>query len=73
MATILRLCSGQALNSASLATNASGGQVPDSPTRYYPYGSARSGGSGLPTEYRYTGQRREAGLGGLLSQPTSTE
>jgi RHS repeat-associated protein len=55
---------GDHLNSASLATNAGGTAVPNSPTRYYPYGSTRSGGSGLPTEYRFTGQRREVGLGG---------
>ena len=56
---------GDHLNSASLATTAGGGQVVDSPTRYYPYDGTRSDGSGMPTEYRYTGQRREAGLGGL--------
>jgi RHS repeat-associated protein len=55
---------GDHLNSASLATNASGGLVSNSTTRYYPYGSTRVAGSGLPTEYRFTGQRREAGLGG---------
>jgi RHS repeat-associated protein len=49
----------QHLNSASLAMSAGGGQVTDSSTRYYPYGGTRSGGSGLPTEYRYTGQRRD--------------
>ncbi len=53
-----------ALGSTSLATDGSGALV-GSPTRYYPYGATRSGGSGLPTEYRFTGQRREPGLGGL--------
>ena len=48
---------GDHLGSASLATNSSGGVIANSSTRYYPYGATRSGGTGLPTDYRFTGQR----------------
>jgi len=51
------------LGSASLATDANGAVVANSATRYYPYGGTRSGGSGLPTDRRFTGQRQEAALG----------
>ncbi|MBN2392409.1 MAG: DUF11 domain-containing protein [Anaerolineae bacterium] len=56
---------GDHLGSASMATNASGGKIPNSDTRYYPYGEARPGleGTALPTDRRYTGQREEVGLG----------
>jgi len=56
-ATILRLCSGQALGSTSV-TN---GAQPSSQT-YYAFGEVRSGT--LPTDYTFTGQKRdnEAGL-----------
>jgi RHS repeat-associated protein len=54
---------GDHLGSASLATNSSGGVVANSSTRYYPYGATRSGGSGMPTDYRFTGQRIESALG----------
>ncbi len=56
---------GDHLGSASLATNASGVKIANSDTRYYPYGEARPGleGTGLPTDRRFTGQRREIGLG----------
>jgi len=54
---------GDHLGSASLATDASGAKV--SEMRYTPYGEVRPGleGTGLPTDRRFTGQRREAGLG----------
>ncbi|MDY7077373.1 MAG: RHS repeat-associated core domain-containing protein, partial [Chloroflexota bacterium] len=63
--TILRLLSGQALGSTSLATDASGAEVTGSRTLYYPYGGVRwpTGGSTLPTNFTYTGQRNEAGIG----------
>jgi YD repeat-containing protein len=48
---------GDHLGSASLATNSSGAVVANSSTRYYPYGAMRSGGSRMPTDYRFTGQR----------------
>ncbi len=48
--------------SASAASSA-GALVANSATRYYPYGALRSGGSGLPTDYRFTGQRRSADTG----------
>jgi RHS repeat-associated protein len=54
---------GDHLGSASLATNSSGGVVANSSTRYYPYGATRSGGSGMPTDYRFTRQRIESALG----------
>jgi RHS repeat-associated protein len=56
---------GDHLGSTSLATTAGGGEVPDSRTLYYPYGQVRwpAGGSTLPTDYTFTGQRDEAGLG----------
>jgi len=50
---------GDHLGSASLATTAQGGVV--SEMRYYPYGETRSGT--LPTDYQFTGQRWEDGLG----------
>jgi len=46
MATILRLCSGQALNSASLATNASADRCRTADA-LLSYGSTRRGGSGV--------------------------
>jgi hypothetical protein len=54
---------GDHLGSASLATNSSGGVVANSSTRYYPYGATRSGGSGTPTDYRFTGQRIDGYIG----------
>jgi RHS repeat-associated protein len=53
------------LGSTSLATDSGGGEVLDSRTLYYPYGQVRwpTGGSTLPTDYTFTGQRDEAGLG----------
>jgi len=50
---------GDHLGSASLATDDAGAQV--SALRYYPYGETRSGA--MPTNYQFTGQRRESGLG----------
>ena len=58
------------LGSTSLATCGSGSAcggngaaIPNSRTWYKPYGEVRAGGSTLPTDRRYTGQRWEAGLG----------
>ncbi|MDY7077863.1 MAG: RHS repeat-associated core domain-containing protein [Chloroflexota bacterium] len=53
------------LGSTSLATHASGAEVTGSRTLYYPYGGVRwpTGGSTLPTDYTFTGQRNEAGIG----------
>ena len=58
------------LGSTSLATCGSGSTcggngaaTPNSRTWYKPYGELRAGGSTLPTDRRYTGQRWEAGLG----------
>ncbi len=54
---------GDRLGSASLATNSSGAVVANGSTRYYPYGAMRSGGTGLPTDYRFTGQLLDASSG----------
>jgi RHS repeat-associated protein len=51
------------LGSTSLATTAGGGEVTNSRTWYHPYGTVRAGGSTLPTDYTFTGQRNEAGIG----------
>jgi RHS repeat-associated protein len=45
------------LGSTGLATTSSGGMVQNSATYYYAYGASRQGGGGLPTDYRFTGQR----------------
>ncbi|MDY7079681.1 MAG: RHS repeat-associated core domain-containing protein [Chloroflexota bacterium] len=70
--TILRLRSGQALGSTSLATDASGAEVTDSRTLYYPYGGVRwpTDGSTLPTDFTFTGQRNDAALGRFISADT---
>ncbi len=52
---------GDHLGSTSLVLNA-GGAV-HSRARYYPYGETRWTAGTLPTDYRFTGQRRESGLG----------
>jgi RHS repeat-associated protein len=54
---------GDHLGSASLATSSSGVVVANSSTRYYPYGTTRSGGTGLPTDYRFTGQLLDGSSG----------
>ncbi len=54
---------GDHLGSASLATDSNGAVVPNSPTRYYPFGETRYGGGGLPTDQRFTGQAQEAAIG----------
>jgi RHS repeat-associated protein len=53
------------LGSTSLATNESGQEVTGSRTLYYPYGEQRWSASGgtLPTDYTFTGQRKDAGIG----------
>jgi len=58
------------LGSTSLATCGSGSAcggngaaIPNSRTWYKPYGELRAGGSTLPTDYTYTGQRTEVGVG----------
>jgi RHS repeat-associated protein len=53
------------LGSASLTIDANGAEIPNSRTGYYPYGVTRYGGTGLPTDRRFTGQREEASLGSL--------
>ncbi len=51
------------LGSTVAALNTSGGVVANSPTKYWPYGAIRSGGtaSPQPTDQMYTGQRLEPG------------
>lgn len=49
------------LGSTSLTTDAAGNVV--ARRRYAPYGKERWAKGTLPTDYRYTGQRFEAGLG----------
>jgi len=49
------------LGSTSLVTNASGGVVGQQ--RYHPYGTGRPTDTALPTDYRFTGQRREGTIG----------
>ena len=51
------------LGSTSLATDVGGGFL--SRVLYYPYGETRHTEGTLPTDYRFTGQRAEMGLGGL--------
>ncbi len=61
----LRACpersEGAGLGSTALVTNASGGVVDQQ--RYYPYGAGRPTDTALPTDYRFTGQRREGTIG----------
>ena len=52
---------GDHLGSTSLVLNADG--TVHSQARYYPYGGTRWTAGTLPTDYRFTGQRRESGLG----------
>jgi RHS repeat-associated protein len=49
------------LGSTSLVLNGDG--TVHSEVRYYPYGAARWSSGTLPTDYRFTGQREESGLG----------
>jgi RHS repeat-associated protein len=52
------------LGSTAITTNSSGGKLVD--TRYYPWGTDRTGGfiiATLPTTYEFTGQRLETDLG----------
>ncbi|MCP4536565.1 MAG: RHS repeat-associated core domain-containing protein [Chloroflexi bacterium] len=53
------------LGSTSLATDENGVEAPGSHTLYYPYGEERWSASGgtLTTDYGFTGQRRERGIG----------
>jgi RHS repeat-associated protein len=64
-ASVVQYLRADHLGSTSLATTASGGEVTNSRTLYYPYGEVRwpSGGSSLPTDFTFTGQRNEAGIG----------
>jgi RHS repeat-associated protein len=57
---------GDLLGSASVATNSSGGKIANSEQRFTPYGSPRLSASGLPTDKTFTGQRVEAGIGGIM-------
>ena len=53
------------LGSTSVASDEAGDPVGDA-LRYYPYGTERTGSPGtMPTDYLFTGQRREATTGGL--------
>jgi RHS repeat-associated protein len=53
------------LGSNSITTNASGAVL--ARQSFMPYGSVRSGGTGvMPTDIGYTGQRLDAGTGGLM-------
>ncbi len=56
---------GDHLGSTSLSTNSSGQEVTGSRTLYYPYGEERWSASGgtLTTDYAFTGQRKERGIG----------
>jgi RHS repeat-associated protein len=52
------------LGSTSILSDENGQQVADSRVAYLPYGGVRLGdASTLPTDYTFTGQRDEAGLG----------
>jgi RHS repeat-associated protein len=52
------------LGSTSILSDENGQQVADSRVAYLPYGGVRLGdASTLPTDYTFTGQRNEAGLG----------
>ena len=52
------------LGSTSILSDENGEQVTDSRVAYLPYGGVRLGeASTLPTDYTFTGQRLEAGLG----------
>ena len=52
---------GDHLGSASLTTDASGNKV--SELRYRPFGEVRWASGAMATDYQFTGQRRESGLG----------
>jgi RHS repeat-associated protein len=58
---VLQYVLGDHLGSTSLVLNGDG--TVHSEARYYPYGAARWSSGTLPTEYRFTGQREESGLG----------
>jgi RHS repeat-associated protein len=52
---------GDHLGSTSLTTDASGNKIAE--MRYTPWGEIRYQGGTTPTDYHYTGQREEAGIG----------
>jgi RHS repeat-associated protein len=52
---------GDHLGSTSLVTDTSGNKVGE--IRYTPWGETRFEGSNIPSNYKYTGQREEAGIG----------
>jgi RHS repeat-associated protein len=52
---------GDHLGSTSLTTDAGGAKVGE--MRYMPWGETRYQGGNTPTDYHYTGQREEAGIG----------
>jgi RHS repeat-associated protein len=58
---VLQYIAGDHLGSTSLVLNDDG--TVHSEARYYPYGEERWRSGTLPTEYRFTGQRSETGLG----------
>jgi RHS repeat-associated protein len=57
---------GDHLGSTSRVANADGTPLANGEQRYKPWGEKRypTGASGLPTTFRYTGQRQESSLGG---------
>jgi RHS repeat-associated protein len=58
---VLYYIAGDHLGTTSVVLDASGNKVAES--RHYPYGVERWSSGTLPTDYRFTGQRFEAGLG----------
>jgi len=61
VSTTVTYLHGDHLGSTSLTTDAAGALV--ARVLYYPYGETRYTEGTLPTDYGYTGQRNEAGLG----------
>jgi RHS repeat-associated protein len=58
---IILRCLRTGLGSTSVVLNDDG--TVHSEARYYPYGAVRWSSGTLPTDYRFTGQREESGLG----------
>jgi RHS repeat-associated protein len=58
---VLYYIAGDHLGTTSVVLDASGNKVAES--RHYPYGVERWSSGTLPTDYRFTGQRFEVGLG----------
>ena len=60
-AGVVQYLLGDHLGSTSLVLNAGGAKVAES--RYFPYGETRWTDGTLPTDYQFTGQRKEESLG----------